>query len=173
LSWSSRSVKNLSQKVLLLVAVLPMRASYRSILVSIQWLRRLCYSKVLGYHFARGEDNDICLGVKPQVRNLDDAVFMLRTWAAHNILSVSWTSPLAHFSECTGKGRNLIKAQHIVSPNSSSRLHTHKKSYTVFHTTTLFTQCSSTNPSSPSSPPSLWPLASSPPQQGNNKATAK
>jgi hypothetical protein len=61
----------------------------------------------LGYHFGRGDDNDICLGVKLQVRNLDDAVFMLRTWAAHNALFVSWTSPLGH-QRVHWQGRNLV-----------------------------------------------------------------
>jgi hypothetical protein len=125
--------------------------------------------------FLRGDENDFCFGVKLQVRGLTTPS-SCRLHAA-DLGCAKYTHrflDLTAWSLASALARSKsYKSPTYVSPNSPSQLHTQKKTYYRLHTSTFFTQCSSTNPSSPSSPQLLWPLASPPPQQGNNKATTK
>jgi hypothetical protein len=94
---------------------------------------------------------------------------MLRTW-----LRTIYSSflDLSAWSEASSwYGRNLIKAQRM-SAQFLSIIPLHTKSFADHNRLTLHSlQCSSTNPSSLSSPPSLWPVVSPPPQQGNKPLT--
>jgi hypothetical protein len=94
---------------------------------------------------------------------------MLRTWLRTIYSSLL---DLSTWSEASSwHGRNLIKAQHM-SAQFFSIIALHTKSFANHNRPhTPFLQCSSTNPSSLSSPPSLWPVASPPRQQGNKPLT--
>ena len=114
------------------------------------------------------ETTYFCVRVKLQVRNLTTSPSCCGVGCAQFTLRFL-TSPFDQ-KQVYWYGRNPINAQHM-SPQFFSIISSYFTQRTWRSPQPPFTlyplQCSSTNPSSLSSAPSFWPLASAPRQQGN------